>query len=67
MDNEQKYATNVKYPNRFGGLIDFASSMEEYEEKGGLLPKGESMKNILQQIKENIVRIAFCWGVCFRF
>lgn len=38
--------------------------MEEHEEKGGLPTKSESLKNLLQQIKESIVRTAFCFSVC---
>ena len=41
-------------------MVNSISSVEEFETKGGLPPKGESMKDVLQQIKENIVRSAFC-------
>lgn len=50
----------MNYPNRFGGVLHFSPTVEEFEEKGGLTTKGESLKDLLQQIKENIVRIAFC-------
>ena len=53
------YIANVKYPNRMDGVIEFSPTADEYE-NGGMPTKSDSMKDILQQIKETIVRTAFC-------
>lgn len=53
------YVATVKYPNRMDGVIEF-SPTEEESENSGMPTKNESMKDILQQIKETIVRTAFC-------
>lgn len=60
---------DVQYPNRLGGLIEFAEEdgHEEKETDGSafdqstttLPSKGRCMKHILQMIKETIMKTAF--------
>lgn len=60
---------DVQYPNRLGGLIEFAEE-DGYKEKDNedgafdqasttLPSKGRCMKHILQMIKETIMKTAF--------
>lgn len=48
---------NVTYPNRLGGLVEFAS--ETGEAPSTLPTKGESMRMLLEQIKQTIIQRSF--------
>ena len=47
----------MKYPDRMGGLLEFGDS----KEGDGLPSKGDSLKQILQTVKETVIRTAFVW------